>query len=63
VYINGATAEDCEKKIKTPSNKNIMMIGASHHFFLALKKSQNSRSKDTLLIEPPLNEHITYEHL
>ena len=40
--MNGATAEVWVKNIKAP-NKNIMiMIGASHHLFLTLKKSQNS---------------------
>ena len=49
--MNGAVAEDCEKKIRIPNNKNIMMIGASHHFFLAFKKSRNSRNTETLPIK------------
>ena len=46
--MKGATAEDWVKKIKNPNNKSTIIIGASHHLLLTLKKSQNSFNIDSL---------------
>ena len=40
--MNGATAVPSVRKIKNPNKNRKTMIGASHHFFLSDKKSQNS---------------------
>jgi hypothetical protein len=46
--MNGATALLWQKNIKEPKSKSMMIIGASHHFFLTLKKSQNSLNMPNL---------------
>ena len=40
--MNGATAVPSVRKIKNPNKNRKIMIGASHHFFLSDRKSQNS---------------------
>ncbi len=49
--MKGAKAEPSVRMMSAPSNINKMMIGASHHFFLTLMKSQNSLRMDNLLTE------------
>lgn len=46
--MNGATADDCAKKIKSPNARSMIIIGASHHFLRTLKKSQNSFNMESL---------------
>ena len=40
--MNGATAVPSVRKIKNPNRNRKIIMGASHHFFLSDKKSQNS---------------------
>tara|TARA_B100000674_G_C37388968_1_gene710953 strand:- start:236 stop:394 length:159 start_codon:yes stop_codon:yes gene_type:complete len=46
--MNGATAVPSVRKIKNPNKNRKTMIGASHHFFLSDKKSQNSLKINSL---------------
>ena len=46
--MNGATAVPSVRKIKNPNRNRKIIIGASHHFFLSDKKSQNSLKIDNL---------------
>ncbi len=48
--MNGAIAELSASIINRPNNTRKITIGISHHFFLSLKKSQNSLIIDILLI-------------
>ena len=45
--MNGATAVPSVRKIKNPKRNKKIIIGASHHFFLSDKKSQNSLNIDS----------------
>lgn len=40
--MNGATTEPCAKINKPPNINKTIIMGASHNFFLARKKSQSS---------------------
>lgn len=51
--MKGAIAEPSVSIIKTPRSSRMIIIGASHHFFLSFKKLQSSKSIDILDI--PLN--------
>ena len=48
-------AEPSVKTISAPSNIRMITIGASHHFFRTLIKSQNSLTIPNLLNLCPLN--------
>ena len=50
--MNGATAEPSAKMINAPNKRSKIIIGASHHFLRAIKKSQNSLMIDILPIKP-----------
>jgi len=53
--MKGATAVPSVRKIKNPNKKRKIIIGASHHFFLSDKKSQNSLRIDSFDIAYPFN--------
>ncbi len=46
--MKGATAVPSVRKIKNPNKNRKIIIGASHHFFLTDKNSQNSKRMDIL---------------
>jgi len=48
--MKGASADPWVRIIKPPSNIKKISIGASHHFFLTLRKSQSSDRIDILLM-------------
>lgn len=43
--MNGETVDEEVNTIRRPTKRRDIIIGASHHFFVTLKKSNNSRSK------------------
>jgi len=45
--MNGAATVPSVKKIRNPNRNKKIMIGASHHFFLSDKNSQNSLRMDS----------------
>ena len=49
--------------IKKANSKSTMIIGASHHFFLILKKSQNSFNIESLLIRLLLFAKIVFHNI
>ena len=53
VYNHGESAEPSAKIINAPSSKSETIIGISHHFFRALRNSQNSVIIDSLPISIP----------
>jgi len=53
--MKGAMAEPSVMIIKAPNNTRKIMIGANHHFLRCLRKSQNSKSIDSL---DKLNPHF-----
>ena len=63
--MNWAKAEPCVRIIKPPSKSKNINIGASHHFFLTLRKSHSSDMIDNLLISYSLmiNSELVSESL
>jgi hypothetical protein len=49
-YIKGASADPWVNIIKPPKIIKKIIMGASHHFFLTLRKDHSSDSIDSLLI-------------
>lgn len=49
-YIKGASADPWVNIIKPPKIIKKMIMGASHHFFLTLRKDHSSDRIDNLLI-------------
>ena len=45
--MNGAITVPSVKIIRNPKRKRKIRMGASHHFFLTLRKSQNSNNIDS----------------
>ncbi len=57
--MNGAKAEPSVRTMRAPSNTRKTMIGASHHFLRALRKSQNSRTIESFdIIYPLLSRYV-----
>jgi len=54
VYINGARAELSARTSIVPNSIKKIIIGASHHFFRALRNPHNSPKIDSLDIILPL---------
>ena len=53
VYINGAIADPSVRTIKAPKRARKITIGANHHFFRTLRKSQNSERIESFDIACP----------
>ena len=51
--MKGAIAVPSVRTIREPKNKRKITMGASHHFFLSFKNSQNSNNIDILDILSP----------
>ena len=51
--MKGATAVPSVRKIKNPNKNRKIIIGASHHFFLTDKNSQNSTNIESLDMYDP----------
>jgi len=54
-------AEPSVNTIKAPNRMRKKMIGASHHFFLVFKKSQNSNRIESFDIMDTYNNYNSYQ--
>jgi len=52
--MKGATADPSVNTKSDPKNNNEKIIGANHHFFRVIRKSQNSKNIESFDIYDPI---------
>src|SRR4051794_8674940 len=58
--MNGATALDCEKMIRSPNSTKTTTIGTSQYFFSCLRNCQNSETTRFLLMMTSVHAFVVF---